>query len=86
MTSLVSVVGLIYTKGDIEVLYIAAICGLFLQVGILEYNLHIFNYVSFKYYDKTLLNLFSILFAFVFEFFGLLVFNGIFKCHYFGYA
>lgn len=55
VTSLVSVVGLIYTKGDIEVLYIAAICGLFLQVGILEYNLHIFNYVSFKYYDKTLL-------------------------------
>lgn len=55
VTSFISVVGLICTKGGIEVLYIAAICGLFLQIGILEYHVHIWKYISLKYYDKSLL-------------------------------
>ena len=52
----ISIIGLLYFKGGIEVLYIASIIGLIAQILILESQLHVIQQFSSKYYDKNLLN------------------------------
>lgn len=52
----ISIIGLLYFKGGIEVLYIASIIGLVVQILMLENHLHVTRQFSTKYYDKTLLN------------------------------
>ena len=52
----INIIGLLVFKGGIEVLYVASIIGLLVQILILENHLHVTRQFSIKFYDKSLLN------------------------------
>lgn len=52
---LLNIVGLVYLKGGIEVLYIASIVGLLVQICILERKVRMFRYISVRFFDKKVL-------------------------------
>lgn len=52
---LLNVIGVAVLKGGIEVLYIASIAGLLVQVVLLERRIRIRHYFSFRLYDRDLL-------------------------------
>ncbi len=54
-----NVIGLVFLKGGIEVLYIASIAGILVQLAILEHKVRMLRHISVRYYDgKVLKSLF----------------------------
>lgn len=51
-----NIIGIVFMKGGIEVLYISSIIGLLTQVIIQERKIHIRRYISFRFFDKALLS------------------------------